>query len=302
MNYHDLYLAFLKDKLKLERPLRVVLDASNGATHSLLEPLFTDPSAEFVNQHLINITADPDFKANGPNPVALGATDSAAQAMIEHGADLGVIYDADGDRAVFLDSTGRKLPSYLMAAIMAEDLNDEAKLVVDELVYQSLLQTKLLPPERLQPSRVGSYNIKQLMREREADLAAELSGHYYFKDFFYADSALLATIRVLNALSRQPDLLTKHRQILDRDLLQEVNFKLKAKIDWSTLAPLLQAESSRQGVTNITERDGLTFNYPTGWLNLRPSNTEPLIRLTAHGPADWLKTQISAWQEFFDSL
>jgi phosphomannomutase len=199
--------------------------------------------------------------------------------VVELEADLGVAFDADGDRAFFVDDKGVMLPAYLVAALLYSQ--SPAPYVADELVYQALSHINLISPEKLHPSRVGSYFVKEEMRRVGATVGAEFSGHYYFKDFFGADSGIFTMIKILELVSGLEQKLSEYCQTLPAHLLANDDVRIEGKT-WSELEK--QLEEKYQGSTvTVSRRDGLTLDFGKSWISIRSSNTEPLLRLVAGG-------------------
>jgi phosphomannomutase len=287
MDYRNSYIQFLKTFLNVSRPLSIVFDASNGPAGKIAEEVFRD--ARNLSTYHINTDIDPDFKAHGPNPLATGAASQCQKMIIEHNADLGVIFDADGDRAVFLDNTGVVLDSYLVLCLLSKIV--PGPYVVDEIVFNALLNLKIISESDLIPTKVGSYFIKEKMRTTEAQLGVELSGHYYFKDFFNSDSGIVAAIKAINAVSSfttnihdQIDLLKPSRLILD-------DIGLNSNTSWTSIELALTQEFGQK--YKITNRDGITIRLNEEWINIRKSNTEPIIRMTAGGNEEKINSILS---------
>ncbi len=268
MDYKKAYIDFLKTYIHTTRPLRVVFDASNGPAGMLVKDLFKDTSVEAI---VIHDDIDPDFRAHGPNPLLPGASDSCARAIIEHKADMGVMFDADADRAMFLDNKGVMLPACFIAPLLFK--GSKPPYVVDELVYQSVSMLHTVPEKDLIPSRIGASFLKEAMRKEGATCGAEYSGHYYFKDFFNLDSGIFAAIMVINAYDGFKNdsghtIVTKEIRTAGKNMA-EIYANLEKK--YTPLA------------VRVDKRDGLTFVFDTYWINTRSSNTEPIMRIIAGG-------------------
>jgi phosphomannomutase len=276
MEFKDIYITFLKQHVALKKPMSIVFDASNGPTGTIVENVFTENQQTSIS--VLNAAIDPDFSAHGPNPLASGATRECARYVQEHRADVGVLFDADGDRAIFLDDQGEIVPAYVIALIIFKSA--PAPYVADELIFKSLQYTGAFTEEQLLASKVGAYFVKALMREKEASVAAEYSGHYYFKDFFYADSGIFAAIKVINALSEMDMSLSEYREKYGtmKYVTSEIHL---GQMGWDMVRKDL--EKTFSNAKNKEYRDGLTIDFDNFWLNIRPSNTEPLIRLTGGG-------------------
>ena len=136
---------------------------------------------------------------------------------------------------------------------------------------------KAVPKRTLFPSKVGSYFVKEKMKKTKANIAAEYSGHFYLKDFFGADSGLMTLIKMSNLLSKSDDTLSQHVNQLPAFSIIVENKPLKD--DFLVFKNKLK-EKSLKGVVKMEERDGLSLIFPDSFLNIRASNTEPLLRIT----------------------
>ncbi len=275
MDYVSLYTNFIKKHTKLERPLSIVCDCSNGATGEILKKLL--PELGLNNYTLLNENPDPEFPAHGPNPMLPGVLDGLCKTVVEKKADFGVAFDADGDRAFFIDEKGNVLTSIAIAALLFR--HSEAPFVADELVYQALHHMKLFKHGELHPSRVGVFFIKQVMKQVQATTGAEFSGHFYFKDFFGADSGIFAMIRVLSILSSMPQALSEFVATLPQHSVKNIDLKIAGK-NWEAIQKRIIGTYASEDA-HIERREGITLQLPAGWVNIRPSNTEPILRIYA---------------------
>lgn len=278
MDYISKYADFIKKHADLKRPLKIVCDASNGTTGIVLERLADIPNLELT---LINAAPDPEFPAHGPNPLVAGATDLLSQKVLESGADLGVAFDADGDRAFFVDDEGRLVPSFIIAAIWFS--RSTPPFVADELVYLSLTTSGISKESDIIPTRVGSIFIKENLGKNNAALGAEFSGHFYFKDFFGLDSGIFSMIYTANILSQQNETLAQLHKGLSRQVLISSNIALK-ETTWEGIREMLKRETVPIA-KGLFEREGLTIITENGWINVRASHTEPLIRISVGATA-----------------
>lgn len=273
MSYLKTYSNFLKKHLKITRPLKIVCDASNGVAGMVLKEVFGNyPKVKMI---LINGKPDGRFPAHGPNPLAEGALEDCAKRVKKEKADFGAVFDADGDRVFFIDEKGRPIPSFLASALLFQ--NSSPPHVADEPVYQALKMLKIIPLKKLFPSRIGTFFIKAEMSRVKAGAAGEYSGHFYFKEFFGSDSGVMALIKVMNFLSKENQSLSDYlRQFSNFSILME-NKPFTG--DFEELKKNLEKKFSKKAL-RVEKRDGLTFVFRDSFLNVRPSNTEPLIRLT----------------------
>ncbi|MDO8510177.1 MAG: hypothetical protein Q7S15_00940 [bacterium] len=277
MNYLETYAYFLRSKIAADRPLRVVFDASNGVTGLVLKDVFNKGEIE---PFIINDEIDPEFSAHGPNPLAQGAALDCQRAVKENSAACGVIFDADGDRAIFVDEKGRVVPSYVIAVLLFK--HGKPPFVADELIYQSLKLLRLA--ESVIPSPVGAHYVKEAMRTNDASFGAEFSGHFYFEDFFFQDSGIVAAIHVINILSECDVTLSQFWDNLPRFILTYDEVSLTSRT-WMEIEPFILDLYAKKA-QDVGKRDGVTLSLHNQWINIRPSNTEPLLRMTAGGESE----------------
>jgi phosphomannomutase len=260
--------------LDLIRPLKVAIDAGNGMAGKILPLVFALLPCELVPLYF---ELDGTFPNHDANPIEPQNIKDLQAAVLTHGADLGVAFDGDADRMFMLDERGQFIGGDMVTAMVAQALL--AKHPGAAVVY-NLICSRTVPEVIVaaggQPirSRVGHSFIKALMREHDAIFGGEHSGHFYFRDNWYADSGLIAFLSMLELLSIANVPLSRYLAPLDtRFRSGELNTEV-ADIT-STLARVRE----RFGDGDIDELDGLTISYPTWWFNLRASNTQPLLRL-----------------------
>lgn len=273
--YINRYAAFLKRAVQLTRPLKVVFDFSNGPTKLVVPRVFR--GNPLITPIYEDRKVSGGFPAHGPDPLVRKAQQHLSREVQRHRADLGVIFDADGDRAFFVDEKGTLLFSYLIAYLLS--LREEGPIVADVPTHISLLKTELLPHSRLFMSKVGSYFIKKEMRRRNAALGVEYSGHYYFKDFFFSDSGVLTAIKVINSVSRLPYSLHAFYSLLPQIFEKQMNIRVRGGDMRKELSRFKKRYAHR--AKHMERIDGFVFDFGDSWLTVRSSNTEPLLRLTA---------------------
>ncbi len=283
MDYFRLYSFFLK-KFYSPNPnkkLKVVFDCSNGTSGIVLEELFL--KSKIKNQKskfkfiLINEKPDGNFPAHGPDPLKPGAVKQLQAAVKKNKADLGIIFDADGDRMFCIDDKSRFVEPDAIARLLVWQLKPK-KIIID--VSTGWLVKKIKNQKskiKIIESRVGHFFIKQKMRTENADFGAENSGHYYFKKFFGLDSGILAAIEVINTISKLPYRLSDFVELLPKYYHQEINIGLK-QVKPANLLKTVEQAYQKEAV-KISNLDGLIMEFPDWWFNLRFSQTEPLVRL-----------------------
>jgi phosphomannomutase len=193
-------------------------------------------------------------------------------------ADLGMAFDGDGDRVFFVDNNGELLTASFMGAMIAKRI---LKQYPGSNIIYNLVSSKIVPDTIEQYGgkpiiwKVGHALIKKQMREKDAPFGAEHSGHYYFRDFFYADSGLIASLVMLEIISDSGKPLSElKKEYAKYATIEETNFKVADKEK-----KLSEIRKNHSDAKKILDMDGLSFYYSDWWFNVRPSNTEPLLRL-----------------------
>ena len=286
------YAAYLLGLVDLAgiRPLTVVVDAGNGmAGHTV--PAVLGPPLTVVPLYFELDGSFPNHEANPLDPANL--LDLQAK-VVEVGADVGLAFDGDADRCFVVDERGRPVsPSAITALVAARALAEHP----GELVIHNLITSRAVPeivrehggvPVR---SRVGHSFIKQVMAETGAVFGGEHSAHYYFRDFWRADTGMLAALHVLAALGDSDLPLSRLTADYERYAASgEVNSAV-ADVPGRTAA--VEEEFGKRDGATVDHLDGLTVSLPDGsWFNLRPSNTEPLLRLNVEAPDETSMTEL----------
>jgi phosphomannomutase len=261
------------------RRLRVVVDAGNGmaglTAPAVLGPLDVDLVGLFLE-------LDGTFPHHEANPIEPANLRDLQARVREVGADLGLAFDGDADRCFLVDERGDRVdPSAVTALVAARELHR----CPGSTVIHNLITSRAVPeivtelgghPVR---TRVGHSFIKATMAETDAVFGGEHSGHYYFRDFWRADSGMLAALHALGALAGQDRPLSELVAQYQRYTASgEVNSTVAEPA--AVMARVEQAYAGRPGVV-VDHLDGLTVSHPDWWFNVRPSNTEPLLRLNA---------------------
>jgi phosphomannomutase len=269
------YVDFLEGKTDLRLPMKVVCDFSNGPASIVVRELASRLSSS-VSFIMMNSEVLPDFPAHGPDPSSAKAITEVGMKVIEEKADLGVIFDGDGDRAVFIDEHGVPISQSAIALFLMT--KTPGTHVVDILLYEAMTHYDPSLAERIRPSKVGRYFISRAMKEHGAALGAELSGHFFFKEFFGLDSAVLNMIFVLNLLSRAKE----PASVIFSKYAGHTVIAGKAELSGSFSDAVERARLSVAARNpRIGDTDGLTIDFGDRWVNLRASNTEPIVRVTA---------------------
>lgn len=267
--------------LDLKRPLKVAIDASNGMAGKMVPKVFEGIPNLTIVPLLFEITGS---FVHDPNPLVEKNLDMLKAKMREQPVDLGTCFDGDADRAMFLDEKGQMIGSDMTTALLAKDFlqqpeNKGAAVVYDlrsSHVVKDVISEMGGVPVR---DRVGHAFIKKTMAEKNAVFGGELSGHIYFRDYYYADSAAVAFARMLSILSAQDKPASELMQQFHRYRQSgEINFEVEDKD--AKIRELAEKYKHAQ----IDYLDGITVEMGDWWFNVRKSNTEPLLRLNLEAP------------------
>jgi phosphomannomutase len=278
---HDIYPAFVERVLSFIdvdalRPLRVVVDAANGMAGVMLPPILERLPIE---THRYFFEPDGTFPNHEPNPLLPENREFIIEKVRAHRADVGIAFDGDADRCFFVDDTGEFVAGDFVAALLAESMLGKepgAKVIYD--VRASWAVPDLIERAGGVPlmNRVGHAFIKHRMREEGAVFAGEVSGHYYFRDFSQADSGTIPALLVLELISKHARPLSEIlRPLRERYFITgELNTRVR------DVALKLQELKERFGAEGeVSHLDGISVTARDWHMNVRPSNTEPLLRL-----------------------
>jgi phosphomannomutase len=273
------YADHLNDLVDLSkiRPLKVVVDAGNGMGGHTVPAVFATGPVEIVPMYFELDGSFPNHEANPLDPKNL--VDLQARVVAE-GADLGLAFDGDADRCFVVDEKGAPIsPSAVTGAVAVRELAKHP----GSAVIHNLITSKAVPelitehggtPVR---ARVGHSYIKQKMAETDAVFGGEHSAHYYFRDFWRADTGMLAALHVLAALGEQSSPASELFAVYERYVASgEINSRVDDAA--ATVAAIEDTYSGSDGIT-VDHLDGLTVDAGDWWFNVRASNTEPLLRL-----------------------
>ena len=259
------------------RPLKIVIDAGNGMAGFTAPSIFERLGAEIIPLYF---ELDGNFPNHEANPIDPNNLKDLQKAVIENKADIGLAFDGDADRCFLVDEKGELVdPSTLTSLIASRELAKHPgstiihSLISSRAVIEVINELGGVPVR----SRVGHSYIKALMAQTGAIFGGEHSGHFYFKEFWCADSGALAALHALAALGETNNSLSQLLSPFKRYVASgEVNSRV------SDAASCIQAIKERYSTLpgfEIDELDGLTVSAPTWWFNVRASNTEPLLRL-----------------------
>jgi len=269
-----------KDDIK---PLKVVVDTGNGMNGLLLSKIFEQIACELI--HLFP-DLDGDFPNRAPNPLTEGAPDKVADKIREVGADLGFICDVDGDRMNLLDEKGNFYRGDMSMLPMVKamlDRNPGAGIVYNLICSHSVRDMIKKWGGHPIRSEVGYMNLARHMRQENGIMSGEVSAHFAFKENYYADNAFIAMVLTLSAISqdgRRVSEIMKEYDLYHKS--EEMNFTVD-NIDLE-----LDKIRDRYRENILDEIDGITVEFKNWWFNVRPSNTEPLLRVTIEADSEKL--------------
>ena len=294
----DLSQEYKKHVLKFyeptNKPLKIVVDASNGMAGKMVPIIFGDmKKVEWIS---VNFEHNGVFK-HDPNPLVEGNLRELKQAIRDKKADLGICFDGDADRLIMVDEKGVTVPCDLMCALMVPYF---LKKYPGSAIVYDLRSSHVLPEEILKNGgtprreRVGHAYMKKTLRDCHAVFGGELSGHFYYRDNFYADSGMITLVHMLNILGASGSPVSELVAPLKRfSSSGEVNFHVEDKD--AAMKELARRYSQGQ----VDDLDGTTVQFKEWWFNIRASNTEPLLRLNVEAKtSDLLKEKFEEIKSF----
>jgi phosphomannomutase len=280
------YASHLKTLVDLSgiRPMKVVADAGNGMAGHTVPKVFEGLPVTLVPLYFELDGTFPNHEANPIDPANLA---DLQRAVLAHGADVGLAFDGDADRCFVVDERGQIVsPSVLTALIAVRELAREPGATIIHNLITSRAVPEFITEHGGTPvrTRVGHSFIKARMAETGAVFGGEHSGHFYFRDFWFADSGMLAALHLLAALGGQDETLSRLLASYSRYFATgEINSEVADQA--AATEQVRKAFEGHPGVST-DELDGLTVTGEDWWFNLRPSNTEPLLRLNVEASDD----------------
>jgi len=272
-DYHRAVMRFI-DPAQV-RPLRVVVDGGNGMAGPMVGPLLESLGLDLITAYW---TPDGHFPDHEPNPLLPENREFIMAEVVRQKADLGIAWDGDADRCFFIDETGRFVDGDFMTALLAHSMltkQSGATILYDVRASWAVPDTVERDGGRALMNRVGHAFFKARMRQEHAVFGGEVSGHYYFHDFYCADSGTIPALLILELLSthgaRMSELLEPYRS------KYFISGEINSEVD--NPQARLRELSERYADARQYELDGLSVEYEDWHFNVRPSNTEPLLRL-----------------------
>ena len=271
------------------RPLKLVVNAGNGAAGHVIDAIeakFKELNVpiEFIKIHH---EADGTFPNGIPNPILVENRDSTRNAVLAHGADMGIAWDGDFDRCFLFDEKGQFIEGYYIVGLLAQAflLKQSGEKIVHDprLVWNTFNVIEQYQGQAIQ-SKSGHSYIKEKMREHNAVYGGEMSAHHYFRDFSYCDSGMIPWLLAVSVLSETQQTLSS----LVEDMIAkfpcsgEINFKVADT--QATIQKIFDHYANQNPVIDYT--DGVSLDFGAWRFNVRASNTEPLLRLNIESRAD----------------
>jgi phosphomannomutase len=271
------------------KPLRIILDSGNGMSGYTFPKIFEQ--IEGVDLITLYEELDFSFPNHEANPLNFDTLKDLQKEVVKEKADFGIATDGDGDRCIFIDETGGIISSDLTTALIAIQIlkhNPRTSIMYDIRCSKIVKETIEQNGGKAVMSRVGHSFIKKQMRENDILFAGELSGHLYFKENNYAESAFISTAYIMNLLSSSGKKLSELVAPLHQYFFTgEINSKVINKETMMTKIESVYKDSSKE----IMHLDGLSMYFEDWWFNLRPSNTENLLRLNLEANSNELMVE-----------
>ncbi len=282
------YLDFLKGFMSDLSGLKIAIDVSNGMASLFVRDIFGD-APSYIYEEL-----DGRFPNHEPNPLVQKNVAALKKLVLEKGADIGVIYDGDADRVMFVDENARFISPDLMIAVLGHYFFEERgeKGIVLQDIRSSKAVGEYLAPMggEMRTWKVGRAFAAHKLRELDGVYGGELAGHYYFRDFFYSDSGLLASILILGVIARMKKKgISAGRLISNIEKYRnsgEINFRLEDKK--GAMDAVRDYFMQSEPATAYLDFDGYRVEFPQWWFNIRPSNTEPYLRFICEASSEAL--------------
>jgi phosphomannomutase len=274
--YVDHVLSFVDPSII--RPFNVVLDAGSGIGGLVAPPLFDRLACRTTR---LCFEIDGTFPNHEANPLIEENRRDIVERVVRDGADIGIAWDGDADRCFFIDGSGEFVPGDFITALLAESFlikNPGATILYDLRASHAVKETVARYGGTALMNRVGHAFIKRRMREENAVFGGEVTGHYYFRENFFADNGFIPALLILELMSRKEQTLAELLAPLRAKyfISGEINTKVRSMAE---VEARLEALSAKYSDGTVYRLDGVSVEYPDWHFNVRPSNTEPLLRL-----------------------
>lgn len=286
------YLSFLQKYNGDFSQLKFGVDCSNGMASLFIKQLIGN-QAYYINDH-----ADGNFPGHEPNPLEPENQEQIKSLVINRQCDFGMIFDGDADRVMFIDENGKFISPDLIIALMGhyffEQRNEKGPVLQDIRSSKAVGEYLAQFGAKVETWRVGRAYGAGKLREIDGIFGGELAGHYYFRDFYYSDSALVAALIVLQLMSGFKSAGFSFSQLIKNITPYhnsgEINFKINQKQE--AMDAVISHYTAVKKPDIYMDFDGYRLDYPDFWLNIRPSNTEPYLRFIAEANSQELLDDI----------
>lgn len=278
MDIRKEYLDFLLSYKEDWSDLKIAIDVSNGMASLFVRDIFGDKPSYIYEE------MDGSFPNHEPNPLVQKNVEALKKLVAETGSDIGVIYDGDADRVMFVDENSRFISPDLMIAVLGHyflEERGEKGIVIQDIRSSKAVGEYLAPMGgEMYTWKVGRAFAARKLREIGGVFGGELAGHYYFRDFFYSDSGMLASILILNVVAKMKAQGVSLSRLISRiERYQnsgEINFRLEDKK--GAMDAVRDHFMAKEKASAYMDFDGYRVEFPDWWFNIRPSNTEPYLR------------------------
>ena len=271
------------------KPLKLVINSGNGAAGPVVDALEARFKALNVPVTFVKVhnTPDGNFPNGIPNPLLPECRDDTRNAVIEHGADMGIAFDGDFDRCFLFDEKGQFIEGYYIVGLLAEAFLQKqpgAKIIHDPRLTWNTVDIVTRNGGQPVMSKTGHAFIKERMRQEDAIYGGEMSAHHYFRDFAYCDSGMIPWLLVAELLCLKNSSLKS--LVADRQAAFPASGEINRKLGNAAEAIARIRAQYEPAAAHIDTTDGISIEYPEWRFNLRTSNTEPVVRLNVESRAD----------------
>ncbi|MBB1201475.1 phosphomannomutase [Enterobacteriaceae bacterium 89] len=275
--------------LKNLKPLKLVINSGNGAAGPVIDALESRFKSLNVPVTFVKVHNMPDgnFPNGIPNPLLPECRDDTRNAVIEHGADMGIAFDGDFDRCFLFDEKGQFIEGYYIVGLLAEaflENNPGAKIIHDPRLSWNTVDVVNASGGTPVMSKTGHAFIKERMRQEDAVYGGEMSAHHYFRDFAYCDSGMIPWLLVTELLCLRGK--TLGELVRDRMAAFPASGEINSKLTDPATAIARVAEYFEVQALEVDHTDGISISYADWRFNLRSSNTEPVVRLNVESRGD----------------
>ena len=273
------YLEFLKNYQYDISNLKIVMDCSNGMASTLVKDVYGNQPIYMFDE------LDGTFPNHEANPLEPENVVALRERVVKEGADIGVIYDGDADRVMFVNEKGEFISPDLMIAVLAQyfikEKDVKGQVIQDIRTSKSVTEYIRKQHRDVYIWRVGRAYAALKLREIDGAFGGEFAGHYYFRDFYYSDSAMLASLVILHVVSELKKQGIPISQFISKIAVYansgEINFKVERKQE--AMDALKDHFMDNENATEFMDFDGYRIEFDKWWFNVRPSNTEPYLRM-----------------------